>query len=71
MATSQAAYGIEKAIGHDDSSILQQDVSNYKQTGDANQTMKALCWMGKGKVQVGLYNAISRTPFNDTGSDLN
>jgi hypothetical protein len=53
MATSQAAYALEKAVGHDDSAILQQDVSNYNKTGDSNQTMKALCWMGKGKVQVG------------------
>jgi threonine dehydrogenase-like Zn-dependent dehydrogenase len=52
MATSQAAYGVEKAVGHDDSAILQQDVSNYSQTGDSSQTMKALCWMGKGKVEV-------------------
>ena len=53
MATSQVAYGVEKAVGHDDSAILQQDVSNYNETGDSSQTMKALCWMGKGKVQVG------------------
>jgi hypothetical protein len=53
MATSQAAYGLEKAVGHDDSAILRQDVSNYGNAGDSSQTMKALCWMGKGKVQVG------------------
>jgi hypothetical protein len=52
MAASQAAYAVEKAIGHDDSSILQQDIANYEQTGDPNETMKALVWMGKNKVEV-------------------
>jgi threonine dehydrogenase-like Zn-dependent dehydrogenase len=55
MAMSQAAYGLEKAIGHDDSSILQQDVSHYSAengTGEPNETMKALCWMGKNSVKV-------------------
>ncbi|ORY56399.1 chaperonin 10-like protein [Pseudomassariella vexata] len=52
MAVSQAAYAAEKAIGHDDSSILEQDISNYEKTGEQGETMKALCWMGKQKVEV-------------------
>ena len=52
MATSKAAYAVEKAIGHDDTAILQQDVSNYEKSGDASETMKALCWIGKQKVEV-------------------
>jgi len=52
MAASQAAYKLEKAIGHDDSAIIQQDVTNYSETGDASETMKALVWMGKNKVEM-------------------
>lgn len=52
MAVSQAAYGLEKAIGHDDSAIIQQDIANYDKTGDPQNTMKALCWMGKNTVKV-------------------
>jgi hypothetical protein len=58
MATSQAAYAIEKAIGHDDSAITQQDVAQpsvEKGTGDPRETMKALTWQGKGSVKVGSY----------------
>jgi hypothetical protein len=52
MATSQAAYAAEKAIGHD-KEFLKQDVANYNTEGDESQTMKALVWQGKQKVQVG------------------
>jgi threonine dehydrogenase-like Zn-dependent dehydrogenase len=53
MAASRAAYMVEKAIGHDDSAILKQDVSNYEaQLGDSMNKMKALTWQGKGKVEV-------------------
>ncbi|KFA81965.1 hypothetical protein S40288_04383 [Stachybotrys chartarum IBT 40288] len=51
MAT-QAAYAAEKAIGHDNNAITEQDVSNYNKTGDASETMKALTWVGKNKVEV-------------------
>ncbi|KAK3347232.1 chaperonin 10-like protein [Lasiosphaeria hispida] len=53
MATSQAAYAVEKAIGHGDE-FLQQDVSDYKGEGEgeSNATMKALVWQGKQTVQV-------------------
>ncbi|KAL1846874.1 hypothetical protein VTK73DRAFT_202 [Phialemonium thermophilum] len=51
MATSQAAYAAEKAIGHD-KEVLQQDVSNYSKTGDPHETMKALTWQGRNAVSV-------------------
>jgi len=53
MATSQIAYAAEKAIGHDDSAITQQDVAVPSgETGKSGATMKALCWMGKNKVEI-------------------
>ncbi|KAK8022283.1 hypothetical protein PG993_013050 [Apiospora rasikravindrae] len=55
MAASQAAYAAEKAIGHDGSAIIDQDIANYGQAGvgkDSGETMKALVWMGKNKVEV-------------------
>lgn len=51
MATSKAAYLAEKAIGHDDNAVTQQDVSSYPQSGA--DTMKALVWRGKQKVEIG------------------
>ncbi|KAK0615164.1 chaperonin 10-like protein [Bombardia bombarda] len=51
MATSQLAYAAEKAIGHDTEHI-QQDISNYDETGESEETMKALVWQGKQKVEV-------------------
>ncbi|PTB80576.1 GroES-like protein [Trichoderma longibrachiatum ATCC 18648] len=50
MATSKAAYLAEKAIGHDDNAVTQQDVSSYPQSGA--DTMKALVWRGKQKVEI-------------------
>jgi len=55
MAASQAAYKLEQAIGHDGSSITQQDIAHYNtkdDTGVSGESMKALCWMGKNKVEV-------------------
>jgi hypothetical protein len=49
---SQAAYVAEKAIGHEKENI-KQDISNYEGVGDPNETMKALVWQGKQKVEVG------------------
>ena len=51
---SQAAYRLEKAVGHDSNAKIQQDVSNYENVGDANETMKALVWQGKNKVEIGM-----------------
>jgi len=49
---SQAAYTAEKAVGHGDSNIIQQDVANYEKQGDESNTMKALVWRGKQKVEL-------------------
>ncbi|KAL2257432.1 hypothetical protein VTK26DRAFT_181 [Humicola hyalothermophila] len=52
MATSQAAYVAEQAIGHDQQNIS-QDVSTFDdKTGESNEMMKALVWQGKQKVEV-------------------
>lgn len=53
MSASQAAYGVEKAVGHDNNAVLAQDVSNFKKTGDEGETMKALVWQGKNHVEIG------------------
>ncbi|KAF2091309.1 GroES-like protein [Saccharata proteae CBS 121410] len=56
MAMSQAAALAEKAIGHDNNAITAQDVTNpaadRAKYGDTSEMMKALCWMGKNKVEV-------------------
>lgn len=52
MATSQAAFKAEKAIGHDGTTITKQDVTNYETTGDSANKMKALEWQGKNKVKI-------------------
>lgn len=52
MATSRLAYAVEKVIGHDDSAVTQQDVASYEESGDPNNTMKALTWQGKNKVHM-------------------
>lgn len=55
MSLSQAAAWVEKTIGHGDNAVTAQDVSNPANDpawGDPTQTMKALCWMGKNKVQM-------------------
>lgn len=54
MATTRAAYQVEKAVGHGDNAIIQQDVSNYEKTGDSGEMMKALAWMGKNKVEMSM-----------------
>jgi len=53
MATSQAAYAAEKAIGHRDE-FIKQDVANYNAEGlgDPNEKMLALTWQGKNSVAV-------------------
>ncbi len=52
MALAQAANIAEKIVGHDDSAITQQDVSSFPSGGE-DDTMKALVWMGKNKVEMG------------------
>lgn len=57
MAMSQAANLVEKALGHASGGVTAQDVTNpardrAKYADPSGETMKALCWMGKNKVQV-------------------
>ena len=57
MAVSQAAAKAEQVIGHGDNAETIQNVTNPGQDrakyGDPSETMKALAWMGKYKVQMG------------------
>lgn len=53
MAASQAAYVVEKAVGHDDNATIPQDVTNFAKTDPDEETMKALVWQGKNKVEIG------------------
>ena len=54
MAMSQAAFQVEKALGHGDNATTAQDVTNPSLAeGAAGEgTMKALAWMGKNKVEI-------------------
>jgi hypothetical protein len=55
MALSQAAYKAEQAIGHDDNALTAQDITHPSiadGTGSKTETMKALAWMGKNKVEI-------------------
>jgi hypothetical protein len=57
MATAQAAFKVEQALGHQDNAITEQDISNpavdrAKYADPSRETMKALVWMGKNKVEV-------------------
>ncbi len=52
---SQAAYQAEKAVGHGDNAVTAQDVTNpanNPEFADNSETMKALAWMGKNKVEM-------------------
>ncbi|KAF6816914.1 s-glutathione dehydrogenase [Colletotrichum musicola] len=51
MAT-QAAYAAERTIGHQGDSVTAQDVTNYGTVGDHAETMKALVWQAKNKVEI-------------------
>ncbi|MCJ1431979.1 hypothetical protein MMC27_001335 [Xylographa pallens] len=57
MAMSQAANYVEKAVGHQDKAVTEQDMTNpardrAKYADPSGETMKALVWMGKNDVQV-------------------
>ena len=52
MALSQAAYRIEKALGHEDATV-KQDISTFQSSGDSSDSMKALVWQGKQQVAIG------------------
>ena len=61
MAMSQAAFKVEQAVGHGDNATTAQDVTNpgnKEAWGNSNETMKALAWMGKNKVEVGMYKQL-------------
>jgi hypothetical protein len=58
MALSQAANLVEKALGHQENAITEQDVSNpardpARYADKSGATMKALVWNGKNSVKVG------------------
>lgn len=53
MALSLAANTVENITGHDKNAITQQDVSTYP-SGGQDDMMKALVWMGKNEVEVGM-----------------
>lgn len=67
MSMSQGANLVEKAVGHGDNAVTEQDMTNPDRDrakyGDPSETMKALAWMGKNDVQMSLYSSIS-SPFN-------
>ena len=59
MAMSQAANYIEKAIGHGDNATTEQNMTNperdrEKYADPSGEKMKALAWMGKNDVQMGV-----------------
>lgn len=51
MSASQGAWQAEKALGHGDNAVIQQDISSYSKEGSPG-TMKALAWQAKGKVEI-------------------
>ena len=63
MAMSQGANLVEKAMGHGDNAVTEQNMTNpardREKYGDPTEKMKALAWMGKNDVQMGLYHPIS------------
>ena len=60
MAMSQSANPAEKAMGHGDNAVIEQNVTNpardREKYGDSSETMKALAWMGKNDVQMSSYS---------------
>ena len=57
---SQGANLVEKAMGHDDNAVTEQDVTNPARDrakyGDPTENMKALAWMGKNDVRISPYH---------------
>lgn len=54
MAMAQGAAALERAIGHGQNAITQQDVTNPSQegAGDPSDSMLALTWQGKNSVEI-------------------
>lgn len=72
MAMSQSANLLEKAMGHGDNAVIEQNVTNpardLEKYGDpSGEKMLALAWMGKNDVQVGgsilQYSHLPFSPF--------
>jgi threonine dehydrogenase-like Zn-dependent dehydrogenase len=63
MAMSQGANLAEKAMGHGDNAVTEQNMTNPARDrakyGDESETMKALAWMGKNDCQIGRDSTIS------------
>lgn len=73
MAMSQAAFKAEQALGHGDNATTAQDVTNpglKPEWGNPNETMKALAWMGKNKVEVGKPRNLKNKPLYLPASSL-
>lgn len=60
MALNVGANQVEKALGHDDDqTVFTTDISNPNRDGGkyadpSGEKMKALAWMGKGDVRMGM-----------------
>lgn len=57
-ATAQGANLLEKALGHGDNAVVEQDMTNpsrdrEKYADPSGEKMKALVWNGKNSVQLG------------------
>jgi len=56
MALSQVAAKVEQFLGHNSNATTEQDITNpardRSKYGHPTETMKALAWMGKNKVEV-------------------
>ncbi|KAK3670134.1 hypothetical protein LTR78_009981 [Recurvomyces mirabilis] len=56
MALANIAWKAEQAMGHNDNAATAQDVTNpglkREQWGDSSESMKALIWTGKNKVEM-------------------
>ena len=58
MSMTQAANLVEKVLGHTGLATTEQNITNpardrAKYADPSGETMKALCWMGVNKVEVG------------------
>ena len=64
--TSQGANILEKAMGHVEGGVTEQDVSNpdrdrEKYADPSGEKMKALVWNGKNSVELGSLHFRTRT----------
>lgn len=71
-AVSQSANLVEKAIGHVDGGVTEQNMTNPERDREAygdpsGEKMKALVWMGKNTVQVGKSLSLS---FSTAGASI-